>query len=498
MANYRKSGVSDLLTLSFWKRFPPPRLEMEPQESHVTIGQNSIRYRRSVSSGQPVEPVNGSAWKDSPNQHSNGGPTHTASGSPLVDTTHDWFIRQIYSKYRSYGMWPIAAIVCAILVLILLACGLSWFGAGLTSVFFLALVACIYQFDQIGKRMKVNYELNPELQKNFDRLLETFLQLSTAKGIWNVTARRLVFQNKQLRDKNRLIDRARLRIEFRNPPNINTNLRIPCIQFNTATMYLMPDFILVYSGRDIQAIEYGNFQISFNSQEIAGEDTEPLSLGHASSSSSTPRSAFHQMFFRKDDGINLSEELNLTSEDHSFHQLLQFTETGPASLLKSELSRYREAVTRIPTAERITGATDLSVSELNLSASGLQVALAIPEVQEINEAIFFLNACVMIVDGKASTEEQNAIRQIMTNLEHPWTSEECSQHLKEFISIAKKRHVRDILKDCRKRISVTKSAGMESQLLEMVQQVALADGAVKPVQQVVIEKFSNLLNRVDA
>lgn len=130
------------------------------------------------------------------------------------------------------------------------------------------------------------YELEPEAERSFTRLTETFDVLAACGGKWHVAAGGAVknlTQWKRNAGASHVVKKAPTTLNYALPAVVSSNLTPPSVKVGAQTLYFLPDVILVEHGKSFGAIGYADLILQWQDSNFIEDGNVPadaLVIGH--------------------------------------------------------------------------------------------------------------------------------------------------------------------------------------------------------------------------
>jgi hypothetical protein len=126
-------------------------------------------------------------------------------------------------------------------------------------VFVLGLV--VHKKNTYKRTSRIFYELGTEQQERYRIVQGIWGQLSTSHQIWRINAESATSDWKRNAGASSTVRRSAISVTSANPPLVQTNLAVPCIDTGDARLYFLPDVILYRQGGRYGGIAYHDFRI---------------------------------------------------------------------------------------------------------------------------------------------------------------------------------------------------------------------------------------------
>ena len=222
--NLSKSGIGASLGV---KGF---RLGTGPKGEYVYVGEGPVRYRKykqlSSSEGTDSQPRENGTSSGEGRASSTAEPQAVeknledageledpdeADASSLVETGSEDIIDEINAARNRWRMWPLAAVVSAILLFLSLI--VAAVGAAVTVL--------LYKRDQVRKTVALFYDFSDEAKKQYKAVCRIFAGATESDEISNAE------------------------VGFSSPSSVKTNVPIPSFSSERQSIYFFPERILI-------------------------------------------------------------------------------------------------------------------------------------------------------------------------------------------------------------------------------------------------------------
>lgn len=467
---------------------PGLRVGSGPRGTYIHMGRGGLYYRQTLSS--PTSQRQGS---DRPSVHvpvenpqTHGPMNAIGSGcvSEMVDTNSAAILSEIELRRKRIVWWPFMLVVSLILVLLLLASEMTIWLTMPCAITLLFATLFLHQYDQLNKSLVLMYELDGPSLDSYKELFAAVNDISSCGAVWHVTARGDVYDPKYHAGAGYLISRKRLSIGYRNPPYVKTNLSVPVLPFGKHTMYLLPDRILVYGPNGVGAVEYGVLSLSSKPTRFIEDGMVPRDatvVDHTWRYVNKNGGPDRRFSNNRQIPICEYEELQISSSS-GVHEIIQLSRLGISNRFESAISSVIDEIRNAEAAERERKRLEDQSRQQSLKETSALVteevtrdSTEIPTPEMMHAALFDALCCIMIADGRASTSEKSAIREIMSKVQPGWTDDECNSRMTSFISAVQNQGYASIVRRTISQLSIFKQVGREGVLLKCIDIVATAD-----------------------
>lgn len=147
-------------------------------------------------------------------------------------------------------------------------------------VFFGSLLSLIIYFLlKIFARIKIEYDFQDETENAYKEYVEVWKDLKKSKRVWQIYRTAKVVDRKNMYGAKNAIERDKLKISFRLPWFLKSNINAPVLYFKKVTLILLPDKVLVINKFHAGAVNQKNVNMHFYNQgfvegEVKPEDSE--------------------------------------------------------------------------------------------------------------------------------------------------------------------------------------------------------------------------------
>lgn len=163
-------------------------------------------------------------------------------------TSSKELVNQLRSKQKRLPVWPFAVLLSLI----------PKFGIFIS----ILLVPLLYFIvDKPRKTMLLYYDIAPEAEENVQLFFRNFNELATCHSAWYVVSEQKVDVVKYNAGASWLVKRRRLKIQYRVPPLLKTNILVPCLFLGKQKLYFLPDQVLIQKHSNISSIPYSKLTI---------------------------------------------------------------------------------------------------------------------------------------------------------------------------------------------------------------------------------------------
>jgi hypothetical protein len=105
------------------------------------------------------------------------------------------------------------------------------------------------------------YELDETERQKYSIIQQTLTHLSSSQRIWRVEAESATPDWKRNAGASTVVRRVPISVGRSNPPRVETNLEIPCVNLGRKRLFFLPDVILYWEAGTYGAIAYDDFRV---------------------------------------------------------------------------------------------------------------------------------------------------------------------------------------------------------------------------------------------
>ena len=509
--NLSKSGVGVSAGI------PGLRVGTGPRGTYVHMGRGGLYYRQTLSTpgqlSQPQQPSQPHYDLPTERPSTHGPMTEVGSGcvTEMVDTNSAALLAEIERKRKRVVWWPFM-LICALILGAALIFGqvTLWITVPCCLLLLVATIF-VHQYDQLKKSVVLMYELDGPCLDAYQNLFAASNEMARCGAVWHITSQGDVYDPKYHAGAGQVINRHRLSIGYRNPPYVKTNLSVPVLPFRQHSLYLLPDRILVYAPNGVGAVDYHDLNLSANPTRFIEDGTVPRDakvVDHTwryVNKNGTPDRRFNN---NRQIPICQYEELEITSGG-GVREILQISRLGISQHLELAISAAVDAIHSAEIAERERRQQELEErnrQRLIESAKPKPIpvaqdqnkSVAKPTAEMLHSALFDILCCIMVADGRASTSEKSAIREIMSKVNAGWTDDECDGRITSFISDIETNGYTRVLRRSMQQLPIFKRAGRERVLLKCVDLVVNANGQLSQREKNLYDQIHESMRNGDA
>lgn len=256
------------------------RIGTGPRGNYIHMGYGGLYYRKTLNgpnSSIPASPQN----QNIPLASINLNPAYTnyqeiESGdvSAMVDSSSAELLVEFDKKRKIWRKWPWIACLC----MGLFFWGVNAMPAG--SVWILVALSAIaiylaYNYDQINKSVVLFYDLEPDFEKVYEELHNSFNLLKSSQKVWHISSQADILDRKRHAGASQAISRNAIIPVVSSAPYVKTNISIPSIPVGKQTLFFFPDRLLVFENDRVGAVSYADLEIRIEGSRFIEEGMVP-------------------------------------------------------------------------------------------------------------------------------------------------------------------------------------------------------------------------------
>jgi hypothetical protein len=252
------------------------RIGTGPRGNYIHLGRHGLYYRQTLSNPtapkNPLSPtpqlvpdVLAPDMKD----------IESGSVDSMVDSSSSDLLNEIKTKRKKLRTWPFVFWGVITVFLFEVSNGApDWL---LLATLLVGIIGTIYSYnkDQLNKTVILFYDFESPIEEAYKNFHEVFETLSNCHGQWHISASGKVNDSKYHAGANQVVNRSNIRINFKEPEYIKTNIPVPVIPVGRQRLYLFPERILVFDRGEVGAVSYDELELSINPTRFVEEGSVP-------------------------------------------------------------------------------------------------------------------------------------------------------------------------------------------------------------------------------
>lgn len=252
------------------------RVGTGPRGNYVHMGIGGLYYRKTLpatidTNNKIVNNTN----LNTQNINSNLTEIESDSVDKMFDSSSLELVTEINEKQKLLRFAPISIGVGLMFALAVL----SSFGFNVAFLLVCTLTAAMAYIlsikDDLRKSTVIFYDFEPETEKLYQQLHDSFSKITSCSAKWHVEAEGGISDTKRNAGATKAIRRTAIELTVKNPPFVKTNILTPSIPVGKQTLYFFPDKVLVFENNKVGAVSYSNLNINVQQTRFVEEDTVP-------------------------------------------------------------------------------------------------------------------------------------------------------------------------------------------------------------------------------
>ncbi|MFC5819462.1 DUF4236 domain-containing protein [Nonomuraea harbinensis] len=250
---------------------PGFRVGTGPRGNYVHMGRGGIYYQSTIGKPAPHSPPRPRPYIP-PSSSVVMEDVTGASVQELVAGNRSDLVNQIQVAARRRPLWPFALGALLVLGLILGRWGLLLILVGVPAIVWLAMR------DRARRSVVVMYDVNDDMARRFDDLVQAVGALQQVGGFWLITASGAVqtpYQYKVNAGASTLHRRRAAAASMNGPRILVTNVAIPTLTSGERSVHFLPDRVLLREGKHYADIPYQQLELSAEAVRVIEEGALP-------------------------------------------------------------------------------------------------------------------------------------------------------------------------------------------------------------------------------
>lgn len=250
-----------------------------PRGNYVHMGRGGLYYRKTLPScsSERSQPSHSPELQQNHTEidHEPLKEIESAHITQMVDSSSADLVTEMNEKRKKVRIWPFIAVIGAILTFVAFKSSDTPTLAVVIAVATVALTIFASVKDSLRKTTVLFFELEPEIEALYQKLHDSFGQLSASSSKWHVEAEGAVKDRKRNAGATSVIKRTSISLGIGNPPYVKTNVSVPSIPVGKQTLYFFPDKVLIFEPNGFGAVSYTNLRVSVESTRFIEDGSVP-------------------------------------------------------------------------------------------------------------------------------------------------------------------------------------------------------------------------------
>lgn len=251
-----------------------------PRGNYVHMGREGLYYRKTFPSGTTNKNQlipNHTDLRQSNTEMENKPLTEIESGNitQMVDSSSADLVAEMNENRNKIRIWPFVAVFGLIATFFAFQNAQSAMLTGMLVALTILFTIITSIKDNLRKTTVLFFELEPEIETLYQKLHDTFSQISSCSSKWHVEAEGAIKDRKRNAGATSVIQRTLISLSKDNPPYIKTNVSVPYIPVGKQVLYFFPDKVLVFESNHVGAVSYQNLDISVENTRFIEDGSVP-------------------------------------------------------------------------------------------------------------------------------------------------------------------------------------------------------------------------------
>lgn len=251
-----------------------------PRGNYVHMGRGGLYYRKTfpsaITNRNPSTPNQPELQQNNTDlEHETLTEIESGDITQMVDSSSADLVAEMNDKRKKVRIWPFIAILGTVLAFVTFknsdTPNISLVIAVATVIF--TIIASVK--DSLRKTTVLFFELEAEIEALYQKLHDSFAQLSSSSSKWHVEAEGNVKDRKRNAGATSVIKRTSISLGIGNPPYVKTNVSVPFIPVGKQTLYFFPDKVLIFEPNGVGAVSYPNLKILIESTRFIEDGSVP-------------------------------------------------------------------------------------------------------------------------------------------------------------------------------------------------------------------------------
>ena len=249
-----------------------------PRGNYVHMGRGGLYYRKTLPSGTNKSQVaHNQQLQQSHTEIGHEALTEIESGDlgQMVDSSSADLVAEMNDNRKKIRAWPFVSVLGIVAAFFTFQNSQSPIPVIVVAVISILLTIFASIKDSLRKTTVLFFELEPEIDSLYQKLHDTFEQISSCSSRWHIEAEGAVNDRKRNAGATSVIKRTSISLGKGNPPYVKTNVSVPSIPVGKQTLYFFPDKVLVFEANRVGAVSYTNLNISVEDTRFIEDGSVP-------------------------------------------------------------------------------------------------------------------------------------------------------------------------------------------------------------------------------
>lgn len=249
---------------------PGLRIGTGPRGAYIGGGMAGFRYRKSLGTGSALA-ASSRQPTPAPRLQLETAPLPTVVGTveheaksvlQLTDATGDALIQSMNEQRRKTALWPFAAALSVLLLMMLKDPSNQWPSFVMPVLFALsiAFVAWVYWRDKMRKLTVLFFEPDSSTITHFEAIAQGVQSAASSRRVQAVAATSRYFDTKYSAGASSGLKLTSASCQTGQAPGVVANVDVPILQASKITLAFYPDRVLAFQGNTVGAIDYAELE----------------------------------------------------------------------------------------------------------------------------------------------------------------------------------------------------------------------------------------------
>lgn len=233
------------------------RIGFGPRGSYIHMGRGGLYYRKSLGSYSSQQSFNPPLIEQDTALEE----IESADASQIVDASSTELLQELNRVHRQFQFFPASCMVIATCISGLFIIGPSWWGYVVLSIVGLPFLLYMRHLDVTKSTAILNYELEPEAEKKFSILRQSFQKITNCEKVWHIEASGGTLDWKREAGASSTVHRKVTSAFLSLPRRVESNLQVPTLPAGRQMLYFFPDRLLVYDKNGVGSVAYSDLEV---------------------------------------------------------------------------------------------------------------------------------------------------------------------------------------------------------------------------------------------
>ncbi|OQA76346.1 MAG: hypothetical protein BWY32_03089 [bacterium ADurb.Bin243] len=263
------------------------RISTNSKGTYINMGSNGLYYREKIGPGIPQLSFSNLFGLNKNSGKGRAPNIPNAIKAPAIDDGVDinnllagsnaQLVTKINDKIKTAGIMPLVVAFIVISGFFVIVS----YPSKILIVMVIAIISFVAAniYDNSRRTSELFYDLDDPARDDFDKLNQALCSLSTARLLWQVNVARSATPSADNKYGLKVTGRRGITLSDAPPLFIETNLEVFSIDIGEASLYFLPDRVLVCKNSTYASIGYGDLKIKYTALSFAEYETVPDDAG---------------------------------------------------------------------------------------------------------------------------------------------------------------------------------------------------------------------------